>query len=84
MKRLYGGRIWTDYYHKNYGVSDVEINKPCLVKNISDLNKIYVGYLSGLVNYYDTPVFRKLGTTLNYLEKINTLRPFIYNARSKT
>lgn len=81
MKKYYGDRIWTDYYHKKYEVSDVITRKPDLVNNISDLNKIHVGYLAGLVNFYDTPVFRRLGATLNYLERIKILHPFYRQRR---
>lgn len=50
-KEHYAGRIWPDYYHKAFGVSDSSPRENAIVKSPSDLKKIHHGYLLGLLDF---------------------------------
>ena len=51
MKNHYGGRIWSHYYHKKYGITDKQQYKNVLVDEKLLRDKIKVGYLLGLYNH---------------------------------
>ena len=50
-KTLYASRIFTDYYHKKYEITDRApyIDQP--IKNLDDLNKLRVSWNSAFMNY---------------------------------
>ncbi|MGH1456367.1 MAG: glycosyltransferase [Alphaproteobacteria bacterium] len=50
-KTHYASRIYTDYYHRKYGITDKDpyIDQP--VKNDDDIHKIGMSWNSGLMNY---------------------------------
>lgn len=57
-KPLYGGRVWTDFYHKNFNVNDDNQNDiPKFYADKKDLNKIHLGYGAMLGNYTLNSVF---------------------------
>lgn len=51
MKSHYAARIYADYYHRTYGVSDEEpyIDQP--IKNENDLNKLCLSWCSAFMHY---------------------------------
>jgi len=51
LKAQYGCRLYTDWIHQNYGVTDTsnEVNPPLVSEQ--DLNKLVVGWNSSLANY---------------------------------
>lgn len=51
MRRYYGDRIYTDYYHEKYGVSDDVQYDYAPVTDEKDLEKIGVSWNSGLMNH---------------------------------
>jgi hypothetical protein len=48
---FYAGRIWTDYYNKEFNVIDKDEVNQFLIQNKSDLSKIYTGYNGSLANF---------------------------------
>ncbi|SFV67568.1 hypothetical protein MNB_SUP05-5-831 [hydrothermal vent metagenome] len=58
MKSMYGGRIWTDYYHKNFNINDDNENDiPKFYADEKDLDKIHLSYGATLGNYSLDSVF---------------------------
>jgi hypothetical protein len=53
LTSLYGRRLFSDYYHQNFGVTDDSQHEESdpQVQNSADLNKIDVGWNTGLSNY---------------------------------
>lgn len=51
LQSFYGGRIWTDYYHRENGIDDAVENRPAPVSDKDLLGKIHLGYCAGLSNY---------------------------------
>jgi hypothetical protein len=51
MREHHASRIWAEYYHQNYGVTDDEPYLKHLVKNPMDLEKIGVSWNSGMMHY---------------------------------
>lgn len=51
LESFYGGRIWTDYYHRANGIDDAVENRPPPVCDPALLAKIRMGYGAGLANY---------------------------------
>jgi hypothetical protein len=51
LESYYGGRIWTDYYHRQFQIDDVFENRPPPVTDAALLEKIHLGYCAGLSNY---------------------------------
>lgn len=51
LQSFYGGRIWTDYYHRENGIDDAAENRPPPVTGPALLEKIHLGYCAGLSNY---------------------------------
>lgn len=51
MKEHYASRIFTDYYHKKYGIEDIEsyINQPCVKEEY--LNKLALSWNSCFMHY---------------------------------
>ena len=71
LKNHYGNRIYTDYYHKKFGIHDEiqAINRK--IENKNDLNKLNVSWNSGLANY------SYLGPYLNSLYRYLPLKNFL-------
>jgi hypothetical protein len=51
LESFYGGRIWTDYYHRENGIDDAVENRPPPLTDPALLAKIHLGYSAGLANY---------------------------------
>lgn len=53
LQSFYGGRIYTDFYHRRYGVCDnqVEFNHNEYIPKANDLNKIVVSWNSSFGEY---------------------------------
>lgn len=51
LDAMYGHRIYTDYYHRTYRVSDSLPEKSHVVRDVSDLDKLKVSWNSGLADY---------------------------------
>lgn len=69
LRPLHGRRTFTDYYHRTTGVSDDSPEEAPQVADAADLDKIRVGWNSGLADYsvqarYRGAVFRRLGWPL--------------------
>lgn len=47
----YGNRIWADYYHREFGISDDDPAIPRVVANAGQLEKLAVSWHSGLADY---------------------------------
>jgi hypothetical protein len=47
----YGNRIYTDYYHKKFGINDKIPATNRKIENKNDLNKLNISWNSGLANY---------------------------------
>ena len=84
MKDFYGGRIWTDFYHKKFNIKDETELKNQIVKDKTLLNKIEVGYNQSLVNYsingrfifgnWKNEFFRKI-LKLKYTDENDFIKP---------
>lgn len=77
-KPLYGGRIWTDYYHQKFNINDNNNNNvPLFYAKESDLDKINLGYSATFGNYTLNSVFwqgnlkTKLAKRLWFLRKLS-------------
>lgn len=51
LENHYGNRIYTDYYHKKFGVDDEIPATNRKIENKNDLNKLNISWNSGLANY---------------------------------
>jgi hypothetical protein len=51
LESFYGGRIWTDYYHRRFQIDDAVENRPPPATDAALLEKIHLGYCAGLSNY---------------------------------
>lgn len=47
----YGNRIWSDYYHREFGICDKEPAKSRVVADAAQLEKLAVSWHSGLADY---------------------------------
>lgn len=74
-KSFYGGRIWTDYYHKNFNINDDnQDNIPKFYANKKDLDKIHLGYGAALGNYTLNSVFWQDNIKAKLAKKLWVLR----------
>lgn len=74
----YASRIFGDYYHKKYGITDDEPYMEHVVQNDSDLDKMGISWNSGLMNYgWPSPYLMRL------LEKA-PLTPFMQFSKTVT
>lgn len=76
-KDLYGGRIWTDFYHTHYGVNDVSKYENRPITSDHELQKIRVGYLLGLVDYSEGSIFTKGKVLRESLRKTGLINMFL-------
>ncbi len=51
QRGYYGGRIFTDYYHTDFGVDDSSVLRPLATVSASDLHKIKVAWGHALADY---------------------------------
>ncbi len=51
MRPLYGNRIWTDYYHREFGICDDVPAPPRVVEDAGLLDKLAVSWHSGLADH---------------------------------
>ena len=58
LKPLVGYRLYTDYYSREHGIYDIDRSQSAPVKNADLLNKMIVGWNSGLADYSWTGPYR--------------------------
>lgn len=51
MREFYGNRIYTDYYHRNFGVEDADPQSSKVIPSRPLIDKLRVSWNSGLANY---------------------------------
>ena len=85
LKPLYGRRIFTDYYHKKFGIKDINSEKKIPVKNKNNLKKIKIlwnSYFSNYSIYGDLKIRLYKILPLNFLLNIPKLPIYINNKKN--
>lgn len=92
-KKMYGSRVWTDYYHREFNIhDDNQQNNPQFYANTQDLDKIHLGYGAAFGNYTLNSVFwqnnlqAKLAKRLWFLRNLSIQKvpksAFIYKQKN--
>jgi hypothetical protein len=69
LKKYYGKRIYTDFYHKKYNIIDKEDNSGTVIPDEKDLHKIKVYWNSSLGDY---------SSYVNYLYRLRCISNLFY------
>ncbi len=76
-KNHYGSRIYTDHYHKNFGIQDKIPNLTNTVTKEIYLKKIHVSWNSGLMNYgWISPYIQQIRNFLPVNNLLFFAKPF--------
>ena len=67
FQNLYGGRLYTNYYHENNGIIDKEIYEQEKLDN-KYINKLILGWNLGVVLFFDFTKFSKLDYCLEFIK----------------
>lgn len=75
-RSLYGKELYSDYYHRKYGIEDADARERAVVKDVAELDKLRLSWNIGVGDYPREKLRQRAGTAVSRIFGIRAARLF--------